>query len=236
MKKPIAQSKTLRIWLTIWLIIYLLIVIIGLVAPSSDILTIIKLGGIILCFVYALRQFPRDRLLQAAMFTTCIADLILATDNTSEAGIIVFFITQIIHLVRLDGERLKDKLTIFAAIFVIVIIADLIFRFMPLIYIVSGFYAGAILTNIYVSRRWHRQEPNNFHATFAMYGFILFASCDFCTAISYFSLIGVLPAFFYGIANFMAWFFYYPSQVLVSNSSTNRRIKFKFDGAKWRIE
>lgn len=219
MKFPEYKTPQFRIWFGIWITIYLLINITGLFAPSSDILTIIKLGGVILCFVYALRIYPEDRLLQAAMFTTCIADLILAAKNTSEAGIIVFFITQIIHLIRLDGEHLKTPLTIFTGSFCVVILLDLWLQLIPLIFVVSTFYAVAILMNIIVSYHWYHQSPKNPHARFALIGFILFACCDSCTVVSYLSLTGVLAPLFYGPANFMAWFFYYPSQIFVSNSS-----------------
>lgn len=211
---PVAHT-----WLTVWIIIYMLIIILGLLTPSNDFLTIIKLSGIILCFVYALTTYPKDHLLHVAMFTTCLADLILAARNTSEAGIMVFFITQAIHFIRLAGERAKRPITIFTSIFIVCILFDLWLKIIPLIFIVSAFYATALLSNVYIGWRWRQRQPQNWHASCAFFGFLLFTCCDLCTVMSYFSLTHVLPAAFYAIANFLAWFFYYPSQILVSNSS-----------------
>lgn len=208
-----------RIWLAIWIIIYSLIIILGLFVQNNDVLTTIKLTGIILCFVYALRTYPKDHLLHAALFTTCLADLILAARNTSEAGIMVFFITQIIHLIRLGGDRLKKPLTIFTSVYICCILLDLWLKIIPLIFIVSAFYAAALLANVYLAWRWRQRQAKNWHASCALLGFILFACCDSCTVVSYFSLTRVIPAVFYNVANFLAWFFYYPSQILVSNSS-----------------
>lgn len=53
----------------------------------------------------------------------------------------------------------------------------------------------------------------------AVLGFILFFCCDFNVALSYLAVTGVLPIKVAVFANFFAWFFYYPSQVLISNSS-----------------
>jgi hypothetical protein len=43
--------------------------------------------------------------------------------------------------------------------------------------------------------------------------------CDINVAMSYLSVTGVIPFFIARFANFFAWLFYYPSQVLISNSS-----------------
>lgn len=208
-----------RYWLTIWIAIYALIILLGIVDIESDLLTVIKLGGILLCFAYTVIKFPKDHLLQAAMFTTCIADLVLAGRNTSEAGIIIFFIAQVIHLIRLDGVRLHLPISIFVTVAALCIILDLWLGFMPLIFLVVAFYAATLISNLIISYQWYRSEPRNPRAWFALAGFLLFGCCDLCTVMSYLSLIHFLPAAFYLPANFFAWFFYYPSQIFVSNSS-----------------
>lgn len=217
--KTFFRRPALRVWLIIWIIIYSLIIILGSTVQNNDLLTIIKLGGIILCFVYALRVYPQDHLLHIAMFTTSIADLILAVHNTSEVGIIVFLITQIIHHIRLNDRKISLPLIIFMIIAAICISLSFWLQIIPPIFVISAFYAIAILSNVYLAWRWHQRQAKNWHASSALFGFILFACCDSCTVISYFSLTGALPALFYALANFFAWFFYYPSQILVSNSS-----------------
>ena len=83
--KPARRELFAAPWPTIWVWIFLAIIILGIAIPNNPVLTIIKLGGIILCFVYSLTTFPRDKYLHFALLLTCIADLILAFNNTSEA-------------------------------------------------------------------------------------------------------------------------------------------------------
>lgn len=56
-------------------------------------------------------------------------------------------------------------------------------------------------------------------STCAFIGFILFLCCDLNVMCSYFSVTGVLSSSLTRYFNFFAWVFYYPSQVLISNSS-----------------
>ncbi len=223
--KPL--PKVVSTWLPIWLIFYLLIIGLGLLTPDNDLLTVIKLSSIILCFIYVLRNFPEDHLLLIAMFATSIADLILATDNTSEAGVIVFFITQTIHLIRLNGKHLRTPIIIYIVLTLLIIILDLIFKFFPPIMLISALYVTTLLYNIVASWYWHKTDPKSPQAWCALIGFTLFLCCDICVGISFMSLNHVFPATLYAPANFFAWFFYYPSQILVSNSSKCATIKAK---------
>lgn len=216
-------------WPTIWAWIFLCIVVLGLATPTSFTLTVIKIGGIFLCFVYALRLFPQDRLLQLALLLTFCADIILANNNTAEVGILIFLVAQILHTIRLEGQNLLTQIVSFIVLAVAAMIVNLIWSLVPMIYLIVGFYIVAIITNVYISWRWWRQNPRfqNLHALCALLGFSLFLCCDACTGISYLSLNHMFPAFLYAPANFFAWFFYYPSQILVSNSSKYDKMKLK---------
>lgn len=206
-------------WLAIWLWCMLAIIILGLATPLNFTLTFIKVGGIFLCFVYSLQRFPKDHLLHIAMLTTFIADIILAINNTAEGGVGVFLLAQIIHIRRLAGKRATLPLVIISGIALIFIGAAIIWQFIPVMFAICIFYIIAILTNIDISWRWCRHQRQNPAAICAFVGFILFLCCDLCTGISYMSLNHAFPYFLYAPANFLAWLFYYPSQVLVSNSS-----------------
>lgn len=216
---PKHQLKISPFWIILWIALSLINIIFGLIAPDHDFLTLFRVGGIALCLLYVAKTFPKDYLLLAAMFTTCISDIILAFNNTSEFGLITFLATQIIHLFRLTGDRSRRPITAFACFSGAFILLDLCFSLIPLLFLIVGLYAITLTMNVLASYRWHRQDPHNLLATFAAVGFTLFVCCDLCTAVSYLSLVSVLPAFFYAPANFFAWFFYYPSQVLISNSS-----------------
>lgn len=206
-------------WPTIWVWTILAIFILGLATPYSFTLTFIKISGIFLCFVYVLRNFPKDYLLQSALLVTFVADIILAINNTSEAGVLVFLMAQILHTIRLEGKNFLTQIISFSALALVAIIVNLIWPLLPMLYLICGFYIVAIFTNACISWRWWRQHPHSPRAFCAWLGFTLFLCCDVCTGVSYLSLNQLFPAFCYAPANFLAWFFYYPSQVLISNSS-----------------
>lgn len=224
MKSPHTGLKVTRAdfpapWPAIWAWIFVTIVVLGIATPSVFTLTFIKIGGIFLCFVYAIKRFPKDHLLQAALLITFVADIILAINNTAEIGILFFLVAQILHNMRLEGKNYLTQIISFVALAMVALIVNLIWQIIPMLYLICGFYIVAICTNIYVSWRWWRQDRQNLHAFCAWLGFLLFLCCDACTGISYLSLNRLFPALLYAPANFFAWFFYYPSQILVSNSS-----------------
>ncbi len=221
------QRRSTRHWLTLWVIIYALILIVGIFSQKGTIITIIKLTGVLLCSVYSIAVFPCDKLLQFAMMTTFVADCLLAINNISVIGLMVFFIAQIIHLYRLSTIKNRPYIFVLSVIGLFIIACGIHFNLIPPIYIVVVFYAIALISNIIASRRWQKRQPRSLYANAALIGFLLFGFCDLCIVVSYLSLIEILPAFLYGPANFFAWFFYYPSQILVSNSSKYATIEEK---------
>lgn len=212
------ERSTAPIWIYLWLIVFGLMLITSLIATSGNTVTIIKLGGIVLCLFYAAITFPKDYLLLAAMLATCFADIILANNNIDANGIIVFIVTQLLHLIHLHGRKLKTPIIIYSTIAVLLLILDRIFQIVPLLYLACTLYAILLITNLVTAAIWHHREPHNPRATTALAGFTLFFCCDFCTVISYLSLIGVFPNLFYAPANFFVWLFYLPSQILLSNT------------------
>ena len=79
--------------------------------------------------------------------------------------------------------------------------------------------------------------PEEYHreliaSSCAFSGFILFLCCDICVALSYLSHENILPVWMYGLMNYLDWAFYYPAQVLISNSSA---ITDQVDRKKSRI-
>lgn len=110
------QRRSTRYWLTLWVIIYTLILIVGIFSQKGTIITIIKLTGVLLCSVYSIAVFPCDKLLQFAMMTTFVADCLLAIDNISVIGLMVFFIAQIIHLYRLSTVKNRPYIFVLSVI------------------------------------------------------------------------------------------------------------------------
>lgn len=216
--------RPLRYWLPTWLAIYSIIIILGLLDPESLLLNIIRVSSIFLCFVYAVITFPQDHWLTFALFATCLSDLVLAFNNTSIFGLISFIIAQIFHLVRIDGRYYRDGIILFAIFATLTIALAAIFQFAPLIYVVCAFYAVTLTLNVIASARWFSKTPKYLPARLAFLGFAFFAACDICVGISYLSRVHILDGSFYLVANFFVWLFYYPAQVLLSNSGKKNHL------------
>ncbi len=187
--------------------------------------TILKYIGIVLSFVYARKKFPRDHVLQIALAFTLLADTILTFDSVSVFGVLAFCFAQYFHLARF--AKMKPNAFIIWTIFVLLLLIFGWYHKIPDMYILAFIYAISLAGNIILTHRWWRKIKDNkdstdreiVASTCAMYGFVLFALCDTNVALSYLSVTGTLPLFIARYANFFAWLFYYPSQVLISNSS-----------------
>lgn len=235
-----ARPSFLSYWLSIWVWFYLAIIVLGLAMPGSTILTIIRLSGIFGCIIYVKLNFPRDHLLFVAMLLTFCADILLTIGTLSdhpilittqlgvmEFGVITFFAAQITHMLRLGERALWPAIWTFTGVAAIMTGVNIIFNFCPLMPEICTFYVAALSLNILASARWLKRDHDNLVAKFALIGFFLFLSCDICTGISYLGTNSIFPAFVIAPANFMAWFFYYPSQIFISNSTKYVKIKSK---------
>ncbi|MDO4978682.1 MAG: lysoplasmalogenase family protein [Candidatus Saccharibacteria bacterium] len=187
--------------------------------------TILKFAGIILNVVYAFVKFPKDHLLQIALALTLLADTLLVLNNTSPIGVLVFCFAQYFHTSRFMGSSPKFFIP-WSILLLTLLFMGWIYQ-IDSIFVVGFVYAASLIVNLILVRKWYnatRKEKKSSEiakrASFcAFYGFVLFVCCDSCVGVSFFSLIGVLPAFLYGFANYFSWLFYYVSQVLISNSS-----------------
>lgn len=216
------QANIPRNWIITWILIYIIIIGFSLISPNNPILTIIKVGSILLCLVYALITYPQDHFLQLALLTTFIADVILAINNTAIIGIIIFLITQIIHTSRLHSSLKSSQiiLSIFTILAAVAITTTAIIDDSVVIFTTCAFYLTLLISNIITSWQWQHRSPNNSYAWSAALGFTLFLCCDIWTGISFLAFNNLITPVLYPIANFFVWFFYYPAQVLISNSST----------------
>ncbi len=220
-------KQEFRYWLFIWTVIYALIIILGLFHPDTWILTAIKIGSVLLCSIYSVIFYPRDHFLHAAMIATFIADCLLAGDNISLIGLTVFLLAQCIHAYRLLPSQSAHKIIWLLIVAFIALLVNSFLNFVPPLFIVCSFYAFTLLLNILTSWRWYKSSRRDLYAFCAILGFCLFACCDLFTGVSYLSLTEVFPAFLYAPANFFAWFFYYPSQIFISNSPKCATIEAK---------
>jgi len=187
--------------------------------------TILKYIGIVLSYVYARKKFPKDYILHIALAFTLLADTILTFDSVSVFGVLAFCFAQYFHIARF--AKIKPKAFATWTIFILTLLTFGWYNKIPDMYVLAFVYAISLIANIVLTHRWWKQTKDNKNSTdrelvastCAMYGFILFLLCDTNVAVSYLSVTGTLPLFVARYANFFAWLFYYPSQVLISNSS-----------------
>ena len=203
-------------WWVAWVVIYIGFLVIDLLCPNFLGTTIIKLAGILSCFIFVLKNTQKDKLLYIALGLTFIADVLLAINNVSAAGVAIFYLTQLTHLVRLTKWKIWDAAK-YLTINALTVIVGLGLK-MDLLLAMAAVYGITIISNIYASIKNYRQRRTR-PALFALIGFVLFGLCDSCVALSYLSSIGIISAEFYIVVNYLAWVFYFPSQVFIANSS-----------------
>ncbi|MCL1839462.1 lysoplasmalogenase [Candidatus Saccharibacteria bacterium] len=229
LKKVIADLKRIRTvdwrWLVIWIIIYASFLFLDIFSPDFLGATLIKYTGIFLCLVYAYQKFRHDTLLILALLFTLLADTILVWTPYYIPGVYAFVFAQFFHMARFTKPHPKTLIGFFLIVFVI--FAAGVTQGIDPIYVIAFIYASTLLLNVGLAISWYRQDKQNFHARCACYGFILFLACDLSVAMQYLSSDHVIPAVIFPVVSYLVWLFYYPSQVLISNSSNVKPIKSK---------
>ena len=218
MKKLFNLSRNSdRAWLIIWTLIFVNFLGLDAFFPNSIPVTLLKITGILLCVVYSFIKFRKDYYLIAAMFFTLVADVILAVNNVSVFGVGVFCLVLMTHAFRMSSIKPHVfNISVIAAIFVFAI--SMLLGQNPL-YVMVGIYGLGLFFNVFQSGIWFffKRTPAS---KCAFIGFLLFLACDLCVGVSFAANIGAFPSFLQGIMSFLAWGFYYPSQILISNSTT----------------
>jgi hypothetical protein len=221
LKKVLGDFKRLpevdRTWFAIWCVIYISFLGLDFVAPEFWGATLIKYVGIFLCVVYAYQKFPADYLLILALLFTFLADTILVWTDWAILGVYAFCFAQFFHIARFT--RSQPKFLIFYFLGVFLVAAFAVLQGVSPIYAVATIYGLSLLGNLCLSFSWYRSDKNNFRARCAFYGFALFLLCDVSVATQYLARDELLPVVILPLVSYLVWMFYYPSQVLISNSS-----------------
>ena len=205
-------------WLIIWVAIYVAFLCMDIFLPGFAGSPLLKYIGIFLCVVYANQKSHTDYNLQLAILFTFLADTILVWTPYTIAGVYVFCFAQFMHLTRLT-KLPYISLCIYAgglSLFFALAIAN----GLDPIYAVATVYGIQLICNVVMSVKLWRANSKHFRTRCAFYGFIAFLCCDICVALRFLALDGALPAAIIPTVAFLVWVFYYPSQVLIANSST----------------
>lgn len=207
-------------WLIIWLLIYLSFLILEIVTGKCLAVTILKYGGLVLCFLYVLIYARKDIFLVFALALTLIADGILAFDNISVPGVLIFIMVQLAHLLRFSAIRRTSPL-IPILLSALIAIAGFIQKGIPIMFVLAMSYGVLMFTNIYEAWRWHKLDKSG-ASRCALFGFILFFLCDLSVGISYVTSTATLPHTVTILTSYFAWMFYLPAQVLITLSSNRK--------------
>lgn len=205
-------------WLIIWAAIYLSFLLLDIFFPNFWGSALLKYLGIFLCIVYANQKFKKDYALELALLFTFLADTILVWTPYTLAGVYVFSFAQFMHLTRLT-KLSQSALGIYALALSIFFALTITQGLSPII-AAATIYGLELICNIVMSAKRYRNGNKHFRARCALYGFICFFCCDLCVALRFLSINQILPAAIIPLTSFLVWVFYYPSQIMIANSST----------------
>ena len=210
-------------WLIVWFLVYLGFMILEIITGKCLAVTILKYGGLVLCFLYALIYERKDTYLIFALFLTLVADMILIFDSVSEIGVLVFIFVQLAHLLRFSIIR-RTSLLIPVLMVALIIIAGFLQKSIPTMFVLAMAYGVLMFTNIYEAYRWCKMDKSG-AARCALFGFILFFLCDLSVGISYITTTATLPHTITILTSYFAWMFYLPAQVLITLSGNRKSFK-----------
>ena len=170
----------------------------------------LKYAGILLCLAFSL--LGADRLVPLALALTAGADWFLLVRNDHyAAGIALFLCVQTAYYLRLrrmgadSGWPLRSALALGAGLGLYAL------ELASPVNLLAGLYFSQLLSNAVLA--WTvRGRPGRLFAV----GLTLFVGCDLCVG-----LFNALPAAapLYPVASVGMWFFYLPSQVLITLSA-----------------
>jgi len=175
----------------------------------------VKYSGSLFCAAFSLTG--RDRITQAALALTAIADWFLHIQNTHWLfGIFLFLCVQSLYQLRLHREgcpgdiRLRIGLT--AALMALLFPLNMV---TPL-NLLAMLYFSQLIANIILA--WSFSSAGLF-----AWGLTLLSGCDLCVGLLHAPL---LPPSFCAVAGFGIWLFYLPSLVLIALSALSPKEAF----------
>ena len=182
----------------------------------------IKYGGILLCVLFALACALRggDRLVPLALIFTAGADWFLLVRNDHYAvGIALFLCVQTVYYLRLRRSGVPGAYPLRAGLALGLGLSLYALSLASPLNLLAALYFSQLLSNTVLAwtgrgRRWR---------VFAA-GLTMFVGCDLCVG-----LFNVLPAAspLYPAVDLGMWFFYLPSQVLITLSALPENVTLR---------
>lgn len=174
----------------------------------------LKFASIVLCFLLAANLWrlsgnkTDSKYVVLALIFTMIADIFLLFNLSHYAGVLSFFVVQLIY-----QKRHHNRFFIFGLLVVLMVIPATFILPFDRLHIAAGGYAILILTT-FGSTFWAKMP--RFNRINIQLGMILFILCDVHVA-----LYNQLPwgSAYYEVAAVAIWIFYLPSQLLLALSA-----------------
>lgn len=234
--KNVGKRNTLFYIIILQLFIYLSFLFVDFRSVGRPDITSIflKYSGILLCFITSLLigkdgHSKRDTLLlQFGLFFTSLADLNLLVLNQYIPGVALFCIVQTIYIYRYNPGLSINFIIISLSTILLVLLSGLSInlRFpsspVPLILLAALYGVLLVLSVINAMHTCKRGVLPRCSCSLVSLGMILFLFCDINVAL--FSMLSMFnikfPSSLYlePLSAFLIWFFYFPSQVMLSLS------------------
>ncbi|WIV11575.1 lysoplasmalogenase family protein [Proteiniborus sp. MB09-C3] len=198
--------------------------------------SVVKFISIVLCFLLSVLigkdylDKENKLLLQSGLLITIIADFLLLFTDYFVLGTGIFSVVHILYAIRY--ERNKTKLILIRAIVILLIIVGIYLTInffiikIEVLFLSALFYAVSLIISTIKAIKACKYDllpfPNKYLIAFGM---VLFLLCDVNVGIfNIISLINISSGIInllYNISGVLMWFFYLPSQVLISLSGYN---------------
>lgn len=202
------KSKLLTpLFLSAECVIYLIFLILDLTGHGDRTIAL-KYAGILLCLVFSL-VWGRDRLVPLALLFTAGADwFLLVRGDRFLLGVLLFLVVQTIYLLRLRRGGAGPSWWLRGGIALLLGLLLFSINLATPLNLAACLYFSQLLSNTLLAWAGRRR-------LFAL-GLTLFVGCDLCVGLFN---SGLLPAALSQPVSVGMWFFYLPSQVLISLSS-----------------
>lgn len=175
----------------------------------GDQTTPIKYAGVVLCLAFSL--LGTDRLVPLALALTAGADwFLLVRNDRYAAGIALFLCVQTVYYLRLRRMGAGAAYPLRAGLALGLGAGLYLLRLASPVNLLAGLYFSQLLSNTVLA--WRSGRPGRLFAV----GLTLFVGCDVCVGLFNALPPGSPP---YSAASVGMWFFYLPSQVLITLSA-----------------
>lgn len=175
----------------------------------GDQTTPIKYAGVVLCLAFSL--LGTDRLVPVALALTAGADwFLLVRNDRYAAGIALFLCVQTVYYLRLRRMGAGAAYPLRAGLALGLGAGLYLLRLASPVNLLAGLYFSQLLSNTVLA--WRSGRPGRLFAV----GLTLFVGCDVCVGLFNALPPGSPP---YSAASVGMWFFYLPSQVLITLSA-----------------